>query len=421
MGRNKTKFQPVKGTRDFYPEKMAFRDWLFGKMREVSKKFGYQEYDGPILESLELYAVKSGEELVKKQTFVLTDRGGRKLALRPEMTPTLARMVAQKQAELLKPIRWFSIGPRFRYEQPQKGRLREFYQWDIDILGSQAPEADAEIIAIAAEFFKSISLTPKEVKIKVNDRKLMEEKLSFIEISKEKIQEVFRAIDKKDKMAEKDWRGWLSEIGLNSLQIKDLEGILKDKDFSRESEGLTRIFSTLSDLGVSEYVEFEPDVVRGLDYYTGVVFEAQDKEGKFRAILGGGRYDNLVEIVGGSKLGGVGFAAGDTVVEEVLKEYKRIPACSPTPTKVLVTVFDEAFFRDSLLLAKKLREKDVVTELFPEPIKLDKQLKYANQKRIPFVLILGPEETEGKTVTIKNMETGKQETIPQTKLLDYFK
>ena len=316
----KLKFQPVKGTRDFYPEQMAFRNWLFGKMREVSKRFGYQEYEGPILEPLELYAAKSGEELVKKQTFVLTDRGGRKLALRPEMTPTLARMVAQKQAELPKPIRWFSIGPRFRYEQPQKGRLREFYQWDIDILGSQAPEADAEIIAIAAEFFKSLGLSPKEVKIKVNDRKLIEQKLSFIEIPKTKIQEVFRAIDKKEKMTDGEWKDWLPEIGLNKLQIKDLEGILKDKDFSRESEELTRIFSTLSDLGVSEYVEFDPNIVRGLDYYTGVVFEAQDKEGKFRAILGGGRYDNLVEIVGGPKLGGVGFAAGDAVVEEVLKE-----------------------------------------------------------------------------------------------------
>ena len=417
----KLKFQPVKGTRDFYPEQMAFRNWLFGKMREVSKRFGYQEYEGPILEPLELYAAKSGEELVKKQTFVLTDRGGRKLALRPEMTPTLARMVAQKQAELPKPIRWFSIGPRFRYEQPQKGRLREFYQWDIDILGSQAPEADAEIIAIAAEFFKSVGLSPKEVKIKVNDRKLIEQKLSFIEIPKTKIQEVFRAIDKKEKMTDGEWKDWLPEIGLNKLQIKDLEGILKDKDFSRESEELTRIFSTLSDLGVSEYVEFDPNIVRGLDYYTGVVFEAQDKEGKFRAILGGGRYDNLVEIVGGPKLGGVGFAAGDAVVEEVLKEYKKIPLLSPTPTKVLVTLFDEAFFRDSLLIAEKLRDGGIATESYLEVVKLDKQLKYANQKGIPYVVILGPDEIKKNEVTLKNMETGDQEKIPQSKLSDYFK
>jgi histidyl-tRNA synthetase len=421
---SRLKFQPVKGTRDFYPEQMAFRNWLFEKMKEVSKRFGYQEYEGPILEPFELYAAKSGEELVKKQTFVLTDRGGRKLALRPEMTPTLARMVAQKQASLPKPIRWFSIGPRFRYEQPQKGRAREFYQWDIDILGSQAPEADAEIIAIAAEFFKSVGLSPKEVKIKVNNRKLMEEKLSFIEIPKTKIQDVFRAIDKQSLLLRNkkekglaEWKEWLKEIGLNSLQIKDLQGILKDKDFSRESEELTRIFSTLTDLGVAEYVEFDPNIVRGLDYYTGVVFEAQDIKGKFRAILGGGRYDNLVEIVGGPKIGGVGFAAGDVVVEEVLREYKKIPLLSPTPTKVLVTLFDEAFFRDSLLIAKKLRDAGVTTEMYLELTKLDKQLKYANQKNIPFVAIIGPDEIKNNTVTLKDMQTGEQESLSLEKLI----
>ncbi|MFZ5366261.1 MAG: histidine--tRNA ligase [Patescibacteria group bacterium] len=412
----KLKFQSVKGTRDFYPDQMAFRNFLFGKMREVSKKFGYQEYEGPILEPLELYAAKSGEELVKKQTFVLTDRGGRKLALRPELTPTLARMVAQKQGELPKPIRWFSIGPRFRYEQPQKGRLREFYQWDIDILGSEAPEADAEIIAIAAEFLKSLGLTPKEVKIKVNDRSLMEQKLSFIEIPKEKIQEVFRAIDKKEKMAEKDWQDWLSEIDLNPLQIKDLEGILKDKDFSRESEKLTRIFSTLSDLGVAEYVEFDPNIVRGLDYYTGVVFEARDTKGKFRAILGGGRYDNLVEVVGGQRLPGVGFAAGDVVIEEVLKEYKKIPDVTSLPTKVLVTVFDESLFRKSLEVATLLRRSNIETELYLEPASLDKQFKYASQQNIPYVIILGPEEEKSGTVTIKNMKTGEQKRVPINKI-----
>ena len=417
----KLKFQPVKGTRDFYPEQMAFRNWLFGKMREVSKRFGYQEYEGPILEPLELYAAKSGEELVKKQTFVLTDRGGRKLALRPEITRTFSRMVSQKQEELPKPILWFSIGPRFRYEKPQKGRTREFYQWDIDLLGVESPEADAEIIAIACEFFKSVGLKSSQVIIKVNNRRLMEEKLSFIEIPKQKIPDVFRAIDKKEKIVDKEWIAWLKEIGLNKLQIKDLKGILKDKDFAGESEELTAIFSTLADLGVAEYVEFEPTIVRGLDYYTGTVFETQDRAGKFRAILGGGRYDNLVEVVGGPRIPGVGFAAGDAVIEEVLKEFKKIPAFSLIPTKVLVTVFDEAFFRDSLLLAEKLRDGGIATESYLEVVKLDKQLKYANQKGIPFVLILGPEETEGKTVTIKNMETGKQETIPQTKLLDYFK
>jgi len=421
----KLRFQPVKGTRDFYPEEMAFRNFLFGKMREVANSFGYQEYEGPILEPIELYAAKSGEELVEKQTFVLTDRGGRKLALRPEMTPTLTRMVAQKAAELPKPIRWFSIGPRFRYEQPQKGRTREFYQWDVDILGPASAEADAEVITVAAEFLKSVGLTPNEVKIKINDRFLMEQKLSLIEIQKTRIPEVFHAIDRKEKMEEEEWEKYLEELGLTPLQIKDLKGILKDRDFSRESERLTRIFSTLADLEISEYVEFDPGIVRGLDYYTGIVFETRDRKGKFRAILGGGRYDNLVEVVGGPKIGGVGFAAGDVVLEEILREYhkdlfnpdKEIAGFLRVPARVLVTVFDESTFRDSLKLSSLLRRKKINTEMYPEVAKLDKQLKYASQKGIPFVVIMGPEEVKSNQVTLKDMKLGIQEKVSSQDLI----
>lgn len=416
-----TKFPPVKGTRDFYPEQMAFRQWLFGKMREVSQKFGYQEYEGPILESYELYAAKSSEELLKKQTFTL-ERDEKKLALRPELTPTLARMVAQKQEELPKPIRWFSIGPRFRYEQPQKGRFREFYQWDVDLIGSSTPESDAELIAIGAEFFKSVGLTPKEVKIKVNDRRLMEQRLSSLKIAKDKIQEVFKAIDKKEKMPEKEWQDWLKKMGLNDSQRKELETILKDRDFTNESEELSKVFSALADLGVEEYVEFDPTVVRGLDYYTGIVFEARDTDGEFRSILGGGRYDNLVEIMGGSPLPGVGFAAGDAVVEEVLKKYKKIPDLISCPAQVLVTVFDESLFQNSLKIATRLRNLNIATEIYLDPTaKLDKQLKYADQQRISYAIILGPEEAAKNEVTIKSLATGEQKRIAQALLPDDLK
>lgn len=417
----KARFQKVKGTRDFYPEEMAFQNWLFGKARQVSKRFGYEEYEGPILEPLELYAAKSGEELVKKQTFSLKDRGGRRLALRPEMTPTLARMVAQKQEELPKPIRWFAIGPRFRYEQPQKGRTREFYQWDVDLIGSSSPEADAEVIAIAATFLKELGFSPAQVKIKVNDRALMEQKLSLIGIRKGKILEIFSAIDKKDKMEISEWEAWLTKIGLTDLQAKDLKGILKDKDFGGESENLTRIFSTLKDMGVAEYVEFNPGVVRGLDYYTGVVFEAQDTSGEFRSILGGGRYDNLVEVIGGKPLPGVGFACGDAVLEEFLKKYKKIPDLPVCPTRVLVTVFDEAFFRKSIEVASLLRGKGINTEAYPDARdRLDKQLKYADQKGIPYAVIIGPEEEAKGVATVKNMKKKTQEEVPLKELIKYF-
>jgi len=416
----KIKPQTLKGFRDFYPEEMAFRNWLFEKAREVSQRFGYQEYEGPALERLSLYEAKSGEELVKEQTFILTDRRGRKLALRPELTPTLARMVAQKREELVFPIRWFSIGPRWRYEKPQKGRYREFWQWDVDLIGADTPEADAEIIAVACEFFKEVGLTDKEVVIKVNNRRLMEQKLDLIEVKKGQRPQVFRAIDKKDKMDPKKWEKYLQEIGLTPLQIKDLKGILKDKDFAGESEELTTIFSTLADLGFSSYVEFDPTVVRGLDYYTGTVFEACDRKGEFRAILGGGRYDNLVEVVGGPKLPGVGFAAGDAILEAVLKKYQKIPSFVSVPTKVLITIFDEKFYRDSLKIAKVLRDKGVPTEVYLTPIKLDKQLKYADRKGIPYAVIIGPDEAKNKTVTIKDLKTGKQKTVPQKEFSQQF-
>jgi len=418
---NKVNLQPLKGFRDFYPEQMKFRNFLFGKMREISKLFGYQEYEGPVLESLDLYGAKSGEELVKNQTFILKDRGGRRLALRPELTPTMARMVAAQRQKLTLPLRWFSLGPRWRYEQPQKGRFREFWQWDVDLIGFDSPEADAEVISLACELFKSVGLSSKEVVIKINNRRFLENKLVFVEIPRKKIPEVFRAIDKKEKMTQDGWEKYLKEIGLNDLQIRGLGEILKDKDFANESEELTELFSTLNDLGVSKYIEFDPMVVRGLDYYTGTVFEAKDRRGEFRTILGGGRYDNLLEIIGGQKIPGVGFAAGDAVLEEILKKFKKIPKLTPCSTKVLVTVFDESFYRNSLKITSQLRAKNIPTEIYLDSqTKLDKQLKYADKKGICWVVIIGPEEEKSGTVTVKNMEKGSQETIPQEKLEDYF-
>ena len=403
--------QSVKGTRDFYPEDMAFRKWLFGKMRSLSENFGYEEYDGPILEPLELYAAKSGEELVKQQTFVLTDRGERQLALRPEMTPTLARMIASKQNDLPKPIRWFNIGPRFRYEQPQKGRFREFYQWDIDLVGSTTPETDAEVLAIAAKFLESLGLSSDEIKIKVNSRQLMENKLDLIGIPNDKVNMIFRAIDRKEKMESIEWTKWLTDLGLTKLQTEDLIKILEDKDFANESETLTRIFSTLEDLGVREYFEFDPNIVRGLEYYTGIVFEARDVEGKYRAILGGGRYDNLVEILGGTPLSGVGFAAGDAVIEEILREKGKIPTSFSNKPKILVTIFNEELMRNSLQAVQKLREFGCNAAIYPDFVKIDKQIKYADELNFSYVVIIGPDEAGKGTATLKNLADSSQKEI----------
>lgn len=408
--------QSVKGTRDFYPDIMKFRRFLFGKMRQVSEKFGFEEYDGPILEPIELYLDKSSEELIKQQTFLIKDRSGKTLALRPELTPTLARMVASKK-DLILPLRWFSIGPRFRYEQPQKGRLREFYQWDVDLLGIDTPEADAEIIALAITFLKELGFTPNEVVVKINSRKLIDFKFSLMNLSPNIRKDVLRAIDRKDKITKAKWNSDLKTLGLTNLQIKDLEKILEDWDFKIESPELTQIFSTLSDLGVSEYAQYDPTIVRGLDYYTGTVFEVRDKKGSFRSIMGGGRYANLVENLGGGKISGIGFAAGDVLLELLLKEYNKIPKINFSETSVLVTVFSEAQFRTSLICSNKLRDKGIDTEFYLKTEKLDKQLKYADKKGIPYVVIIGPDEEEMGKITVKHMASKKQETITVEELI----
>lgn len=411
--------RPVKGTRDFYPEQMAFRNWLYAKMREVSQRFGYQEYEGPILETLELYAAKSGEELVKEQSYVFTDRSGDQIALRPELTPTLARMVAQKQRELPKPIRWWSFGPRWRYERPQKGRTREFFQWDIDMIGADSAYADAELVAVLAEFFRSVGLTPQQVGIKVNNRKLMEAQIAQLGLGADKIEGVYRLIDKLDKLSPEDWAAYGREsIGLNGAQLDRLCAVLDNRDLWKQSSELTAFFDAIRDLGVSDFVEFDPSIIRGLAYYTGSVFEAWDRQGEFRAILGGGRYGNLVADVGGEPMGGVGFAMGDVVIGLLLEQYGLKPQLRFSPTRVLVTVFSSELIGTSTRVAAQLRTAGINTELYPEVAKLDKQLRYANTFGIPFAVIIGPDELQAGRATVRNLVSGQQQMVEQDRIVE---
>lgn len=410
---------PVKGTRDFYPEDWAFERWFYDKVKTVSENFGFQEYEGPTLETLDLYAAKSGEELVKKQAFTLTDQSGKVLALRPEMTPTLARMVAQKAGSLTFPVKWFTFGRRFRYEKPQKGRGREFFQWDCDILGVDNPEADAEVIAVAGYFLKSLGLEPTEVRIKVNDRQLLQKRILSLGMEEEKIVPIFRLIDKVDKVSRKDFFEMGQEIGLSDEQTEAILQVIEEKNAYLDSPWLLRVFELLKKYGVSEYIEYDPRIVRGLEYYTGVVFEAWDAKGEFRSILGGGRYANLTAEVGGrEKIPGTGFAAGDMVVAEVLRAYGKYPTLSANPTQVLVTAFSVELLEPSIELANKLRGNNINTEVYLEPgEKLEKQIKYADRKEIPYVAILGPDEAKNETVTLKNLKTGEQKTLPQSELM----
>jgi histidyl-tRNA synthetase len=413
--------QPVKGTRDFYPEQMALRMWLYNSIRAVSERFGYQEYEGPILEYISLYAAKSGEELVKEQSFVLTDRGGDELTLRPELTPTLARMVAQKQNVLPRPIRWWSFGPFWRYERPQKGRTREFFQWNIDLIGSESIQADAEIAVIGAEFLRNVGLGPDIIRVQVNNRRLMDAQLRAIGVAGEQISTVFRVIDKREKMSDQAWGEYAVSVGLSESQIASLRAMLGSRDLWKQSDELVAFFEAVADLGAGDYFDYEPSIIRGLDYYTGTVMEARDRDGEFRAIFGGGRYDNLVGDVGGDRLPGVGFAMGDVVIGLVLSKYGKLPALRTSPTQVLIASFDASLFCAARRLAAQWRAEGLRVELYPDAAKLDRQLKYADAKNIPFVAILGPDEAATHSVMLKDLRNKSQQRVAQGEVAQILK
>ena len=406
------KIQAVKGTREFYPEQMALRNFIYDKVRSASQVFGYQEWDAPFIETIDLYAAKSGEELVKKQSFTFEDRGGDFVTLRPELTPSLARMIAAKQNELTYPVRWWSFGPFWRYEQPQRGRTREFFQWNIDMLGVNSPEADAELIAVGATFLRSVGLSPERALIYVNNRRLMDSEFDALGISEEKRLDVSNLVDRRTKMEPAKWDAYAIDLGLSQTQLDGLKSILGNFDLWKKSDELTRLFAALEVLGVKEYVKFDPNIMRGLLYYTGTVFEAFDVTGSLkRAIFGGGRYDNLLADVGGQPLSGVGFAMGDVVIGIILQEAGLVPEFIPSPAQVLVTVFDEKLWMQSFALAAELRAAGLNVMVSPEPTKLPKQFKFADKMKMKAVLVLGPDEVEKGLVVVKNLLNGEQAQI----------
>ncbi len=408
--------QKVKGTRDFYPQEMAQRQWLIEKLRVASEAFGYQQYDGPCLEQIDLYAAKSGEELVKEQAFVFEDRGGDPITLRPELTPTVSRMVASMQNQLTFPLRWWSFGPFWRYERPQKGRTREFFQWNIDQIGSDSVLADAELLAVAARFFREVGLTPEHVQLHVNDRELMNTELSKIGVTDAQKPEILRLIDRLDKLPADVWDKLVLDAGLNETQLADLKTLFENKELWRNSERLVQVFQYLDDLGESAYISYDPRIIRGLDYYTGVVFEAHETEGEFRAILGGGHYADLVADVGGKPAPGVGFAMGDVVIMLVLEKYGLLPTDTIDPKTLFMTIFDEECLPATLALLAELRQsgfKVVMSEID----RLGKQFRYADRIGVKRVLVLGPSEIEKELVVVKDLVTGDQQEVQRKDLI----
>jgi histidyl-tRNA synthetase len=311
-------------------------------------------------------------------------------------------------------VRWWSFGPFWRYEKMQKGRSREFFQWNIDLLGVNSPEADAELVAIAANFLKAVGLSPAQAQILVNNRQAMDAQFESMGIAMENRGAVSGLVDRRDKMPPAEWEAYAAEIGLSSNQLGALKTLLQDMDGWRKSEELVRLFAALDTLGVKEYVRYAPNIMRGLLYYTGTVFEAFDTVGSVRrSILGGGRYNNLLADVGGEPLPAVGFAMGDAVISIVLEELGLIPALPTTPSCILVTVFSPELLPVSFSLAAELRQAGFNVTSYPEPVKLPRQFKYADKMGMRAVLVVGPDEASAGKVTLKNLKDGTQETLPR--------
>ncbi len=419
--------QPYKGTRDFYPDEMKIRTWIFERMRRACASFGYQEYDGPMLEPLELYAAKSGEEIVNQQVYSFTDRGDRLVAMRPEMTPTMARMVAGKVNELPKPVRWFSIPNLWRYERPQKGRLREHWQLNVDLLGGNALYADAELLTLALDMMKSFG-GEKHVSIRVNNRRLMDEFFGKrLGLNPETTLRAVKLIDARGKMGEEKFDKGLVDLGISSANVSLLKDFfvtsIQKIDQVMPCEGtkeLLALFASLQSAGMTvsgnpedpdSQVVFDPTIMRGLDYYTGTVFEMFDTSPENRrAMFGGGRYDNLVGLFGKEKLSGVGFGMGDVTLRDFLDTHALLPKME-SAVDVFVSLPKEEFHPQAEKIARDLRAAGlrVITPLGVDGF--GPQLKQAVKHDARFAVLFGDTEFAAGKVIVKDLAKNSQTEV----------
>ncbi|MDD4878562.1 MAG: histidine--tRNA ligase [Candidatus Nanoarchaeia archaeon] len=412
-----TTVQGLKGTRDFYPKEMNELNLIFNAWKSSARKFNYQEFDGPMLEPAELWTLKSGAE-IPEQMYCFDDKSGKKIAVRPELTPTLARMIAAKQKELQKPIKWFSIARCWRYEAPQSGRLREFFQLNVDCLGAESMMADAEVIATAVEIMKSFSCTENDFYVRLNNRKLIASLILNAGIEKTKLQEVSRVIDKKDKLSEKDFILTLKDLNVKQEAIDNILVMLKsdiadikeeklDESGKKGYRELMELIGWLNAYGIFKYCKIDFTIMRGFDYYTSTVFEVFDKSGEFRAIAGGGRYDDLVSDFGGEKCPGVGYGMGDVVLSLFLKKSGKLPEAKPEVDYYVAPV-NEAVVKRALEVANKLRKKANV-EMDLAGKNLMKQFDYANSIGARKIVIVGEKDLKEGKVTIRDMKSGNEE------------
>ena len=410
--------QPVKGTRDFFPEEMRLRNWLFEIWRSASVQAGFEEYDTCVLEHEDLYIRKAGDE-ISKQLFSFEDKSGRRLSLRPEMTPSLARLVLQHNKSLSFPIKWFSMPQCFRYERMTKGRRREHFQWNADIIGQPHILAEAEILMLLISACESMGLTKKEFKVFINDRRILNAILTQINVPEDLHSTVLVILDKRDKISSEALVAMLEDTGMSAKQVgqlneflsntdlKDLEGNLSD---TTGVEQLHSLMDMMDTAGCSGYLKFDISIVRGLSYYTGAVFEVNSPEKKHRAICGGGRYDSLLSAFGGETVPAVGFGFGDVVVLDVLKEMGRFPEL-PRKLDYTIIPFANEQVGIALKIAAELRMRGSVVDCNFSMRKMKKTMRQANESGAAKAILLFPEELAEDKVVIRDMILHEQKPV----------
>jgi histidyl-tRNA synthetase len=421
--------QALPGFRDFFPDDAAFRNRIFAVWRDVAARYGFEEYEGPPLEALELYTQKSGDEIVG-QLYAFEDKGGRAVALRPEATPTLARMVAQRARALKKPIRWFTLPQLFRYERQQRGRLREHFQLNMDVIGEAGPLADAEVIAAAIDIVRAFGLTEQHFRVRLSDRRVAHAFLAAQGLDEGQIAAAYAQIDKlgrepRDELLQNLVRtARLDEsAAARALAIGDLRSVEAVRDAAAAArvdleviEPMLECIAALEAMALGAYVDVDLSVVRGLAYYTGIVFELFDARRSLRAICGGGRYDGLLAALGGIDLPAVGFGMGDVVLGELVREQARAPGTAAPLDAFLVAVTGE----DQLPvvgLAHELREAGLRVEYALKHQSVAKQLKLAAARSATWAVLLGPDERAQEVAVLRRLESGTEDRVPLADVL----
>jgi histidyl-tRNA synthetase len=428
-----SKLQAPKGTRDFYPAEMAWRTYLENAWRHVSIRNGFEEVEGPIFETLDLYKVKSGEGIIS-ELFHFTDRGERDMAIRPEFTPTLARMVAAKANALSKPIKWFAVPNLCRAERPQRGRLREFLQWNIDMLGLDSPVADAEVIFTCVDLMHQLGLKPNQVRVKISHRDVVRRILIRLGVREDKVTDAFDLLDRREKLTPEEFTKTAAGLGLDPTTIERFNQVARTRLSSTKAWGeiagefgvpeedlqdLLALHEQLKAFNIAEWCEYDLGIVRGLAYYTGTVFEVHEVSGAERAIAGGGRYDKLIELFGGPATPAVGFGMGDVVLSLVLEDKGLKPAEVAPPADVFVMVADESVRSKLPGVVAMLRTAGLHTRFsYKTTTNVGKLMKDADACRARYAVILDAKTASGETVALKNLRTGEQVETPIAQLLN---